>query len=115
MTAKTSVSRGLSFPLAALMIAIASVLDPLSRNLHQASFPDAVPALLATAAFVLLVWLVAAAVRRRADAGAALIAWVWALGRSLLPPSWSATSTRPSAATTRRCARCPSRSPSCWR
>ena len=68
------------YPLAAVLLAPASVLDPLSRSFHQASLGDAAAALVGTTAFALLVWLVAAALRRRADAGAALIACVWVVG-----------------------------------
>jgi hypothetical protein len=65
---------------AALLLALASVLGPLAHNLHQASPRDAVPALIGTAVLAVLVWLVAVASRRRADAGAALIACVWVIG-----------------------------------
>jgi hypothetical protein len=65
---------------AALLLALASVLGPLAHNLHQASPRDAMPALIGTTVLAVLVWLVAVASRRRADAGAALIACVWVIG-----------------------------------
>ena len=71
---------GRVYPWVGVLLAAASVLEPLSWDLHQAPLADAVPALLITAAFALVVWLVAAALRRRADAGAALIACVWVVG-----------------------------------
>ena len=69
-----------TYPVAAALLAPASVLYPLAHDLHQASLSDAAPALFGTAAFIGAVWLIAAGFRRRADAGAALIAWVWAFG-----------------------------------
>jgi hypothetical protein len=68
------------YPVAAVLLAPASVLEPLSRNLGQASLGDAAPALLATTLLAVAVWLVAIALRRRADAGSALIACVWVIG-----------------------------------
>lgn len=69
-----------TYPLAALLFAPASVLDPMSRNLNQATLADAVPALIGATLFALLVWTAAAAYRRRADAGAAVIASIWVFG-----------------------------------
>ena len=71
---------GRVYPWVAVLLAAASVLEPLSWELHEAPLADAVPALLITAAFAVVVWLVAVALRRRADAGAALIACVWVVG-----------------------------------
>jgi Sulfatase len=71
---------GRTYPFAALLFGPASVLDVMSRNLNQASFADVAPAIAGTVAFALAVWLIAVAVRRRADAGAALIACVWTVG-----------------------------------
>jgi Sulfatase len=68
------------YPLAALLLAPASVLGPLAHNLHQASLADAAPALVGTAVFAVVVWLVAVGVGRRANSGAALIASVWVVG-----------------------------------
>ncbi len=68
------------WPAAAVALAAASVLDPLSRNLHQASWSDAAPAFAGAIAFSLLVWLLVVRLRGRADAGAALIACVWTAG-----------------------------------
>jgi hypothetical protein len=64
----------------AVLLAAASVLEPLSWELHEAPLADALPALLVASGFALVVWLLAAASRRRADAGAALIACVWVAG-----------------------------------
>ena len=71
---------GRVYPWVAVLLAAASVLQPLSWELHEAPLADAVPALLITSAFAVVAWLVAAALRRRADAGAALIACVWVVG-----------------------------------
>jgi Sulfatase len=69
-----------TYPVAAALLAPASVLYPLAHDLHQASLSDAAPALFGTVAFIAAVWLIAAGFRQCADAGAALIAWVWAFG-----------------------------------
>jgi hypothetical protein len=71
---------GRIYPVAALLLAPASVLGPLARNLHQASLADAAPALVGTTLFAFLVWLVAVGFRRRADSGAAVTACVWVVG-----------------------------------
>ena len=68
------------YPVAALLLALASAMGPLAHNLHQASPADAVPALIGTTVFAACLWLVAVAFRRRADAGAALVACVWVIG-----------------------------------
>jgi hypothetical protein len=71
------------YPWAAAAVALASVLEPLSRNLHQAAWSDAVPPTLGAMAVALAAWALAVAVRRRADAGAALVASVWTAGTLL--------------------------------
>lgn len=67
-------------PFAAVLLAVASVLDPWSRNVHQATVGDTVPVLAGTVGLALLVWGIAVAWRGRADAGAALVACVWVTG-----------------------------------
>jgi hypothetical protein len=52
----------------------------MSRNLNQTSLTDVLPAVLGTVTLALAVWLVAVALRRRADPGAALIAFIWVAG-----------------------------------
>lgn len=68
------------WPGATAALAVASVLDPLSRNLHQASWADAAPAFAGAIAFSLVVWFLVVRLRGRADAGSALIACVWTAG-----------------------------------
>ena len=67
-------------PVAALLFAPASVLALMATNLNQTSFADVAPSLLGTAAFAALAWLAAVALRRRADAAAAVVAAVWVVG-----------------------------------
>jgi len=67
-------------PWAAMLLGSVSVLDILARNRNQASLADAAPALAGSLALALAVWGLAVAWRRRADAGAALIACVWVVG-----------------------------------
>lgn len=64
-------------PVAALLLPAASVLGYMSQNLAEIALVDALPALVATTVGAALVWLVVAALRRRADAAAALIAAFW--------------------------------------
>jgi hypothetical protein len=73
-------SGGRVYPWVAVLLAAASVLEPLSWELHEAPLGDGVPALAVACGFAVLVWLAAAALRRRADAGAALIACLWVAG-----------------------------------
>ena len=68
------------YPVAAVLLALAAPLGPLSNNLQQATLAEAAPALLGSLAFALAVWLIAVVVRRRADAGAALTAAIWVVG-----------------------------------
>lgn len=70
---------GRVYPLAALLLAAASVLERMARNLGQTTPADVAPTVAATLAFALGVWLLAALARRRADAGAALIAAIWTI------------------------------------
>ena len=67
-------------PAAALLFGPASVLGLMATNLNQTAFSDVAAALGGTLAYAALVWLAAAAVRRRADAGTAVIACVWVIG-----------------------------------
>ncbi|MBP7003658.1 hypothetical protein [Amaricoccus sp.] len=71
---------GRVWPFAPVALALASVLDPLSRNLHLAAWEDAGPAFAAGVAAALAIWLIVVRLRGRADAGAALIASVWTAG-----------------------------------
>ena len=70
---------GVVLPLAALLLAPASVFVLMASNLHQTSFADIVPALAGALCFSVLVWLVTVALRRP-DARAALAAAVWVAG-----------------------------------
>ena len=76
---------GRVYPWLAVLLAAASVLEPLSRELHQASLADAVPALLGHRGVRRRRLAGRRRLRRRADAGAALIACVWVVGCALLP------------------------------
>lgn len=67
-------------PLAALFFAPATVLEPMSRNLGQTTIGDTLPALAGGLILALVVWAAAAALRRRADAAASVIAFVWVAG-----------------------------------
>ncbi len=69
-----------AWPIAAVLLALASVMGPLAHNLHQAAPTDAVPAAIGATLFAVAVWLIAVGLRRRTDPGAALIASVWVLG-----------------------------------
>ena len=69
-----------AYPLAALLFGPVSVLDPMSRNLNETTFADVAPMIAGTMLFALLVWLIAVAVRGRADATAALTATIWVVG-----------------------------------
>jgi hypothetical protein len=67
-------------PVAALLLGPATVLDAMSRNLNQTSLTDVLPALAGTVLLALAFWLAAVALRRRVDAGAAVIACIWVAG-----------------------------------
>jgi hypothetical protein len=68
------------YPVAALLFGPASVLDIMSRNLNQTNLADVATAVVSTMALALVVWMVTAALRRRADAATALIASIWVVG-----------------------------------
>ena len=67
----------LSLPVAALLFAPASVLAYMSGGVTETSISDAIPALVGSVIFALLVWAAVIALRRRADATTALIACLW--------------------------------------
>ncbi len=69
-----------TYPWAACLFATAVVLQPLSRNLGQATFADAVPALIGSLVFALLVYLIVAVLRRHFDTATAVIACWWVVG-----------------------------------
>jgi hypothetical protein len=69
-----------TFPASVLLFAPASVLGYMSRNLNQTTVMDALPVLAGALAFALAVWSVVAFLRRRADAGTAVISSIWVVG-----------------------------------
>jgi hypothetical protein len=69
--------RRVVLPVAALLLAPASVLALMATNLRQTSFRDVAPSLAGTFGFVVLAWLATVLLRRRADAGSAVITCLW--------------------------------------
>lgn len=69
-----------SYPLHPFLFAVAPVLLLLSSNLSQATFVHAVPTMVGALAFALGVYLASAALRRRFDVRAAVIASLWVIG-----------------------------------
>jgi hypothetical protein len=67
-------------PVAAVLLAAASVMVLMARNLHQATFAGVAPTLAAAAVFALLVHALTALLRRRTDAASAVITCIWVGG-----------------------------------
>lgn len=71
---------GMVWPLPPFLFAAGSVMALMAENLDQTSFGDVLPALAGTAAFAASVVAIVAALRRRFDAGTAVIAALWVAG-----------------------------------
>jgi hypothetical protein len=66
-----------TLPLAAVLLALASVIALMAGNLHQATFTDVAPTIAAALVFALVVYALAAALRGRLDAATAVVACIW--------------------------------------
>lgn len=75
-----SAQRLADFPLHPFLFALASVMALIAGDLAEASLADAAPALGSVIVFAGAVYLLAALVRRRFDAAAAVIASIWVVG-----------------------------------
>ncbi len=65
------------FPVAAVLLAAASVMALMTRNLHQATFGGVAPTIAAALVFALVLHALTALLRRRIDAATAVIACIW--------------------------------------
>ena len=69
-----------AWPLSPFLFAAAGVFSLMAKNLGQTSFSDVVPALAGTLAFAASVVAIVATLRRRLDAGTAVVAALWVAG-----------------------------------